>query len=131
VLESTAILPAAGDRPCKKSNLRKSAKSVVPKPRQKFKNDKTNPISKSLTYYNERTNPKITKQKRTQTNPISQFVWRSQSSLSAAKDHFQKQSHLKWLENLNIASKTKKWRPKTDPKKRNEPNLNRSLIFRG
>jgi hypothetical protein len=36
----------------------------------KFKNDKTNPIQKLLTHYKERTNPKIEKQKRTQTNPI-------------------------------------------------------------
>jgi hypothetical protein len=31
---------------------------------------KTNPIQKSLTHYKERTNPKIAKQKQTQTNPI-------------------------------------------------------------
>jgi hypothetical protein len=61
---------------------------VVPKTRQKFKNDKTNPIQKSITHYKERTNPKIAKQKRTQTNPLSQFVWRSQSSLECSEGSF-------------------------------------------
>jgi hypothetical protein len=36
----------------------------------KFKFGKTNPIQKSLTHYKKRTNPKIAKSKRTQTNPF-------------------------------------------------------------
>jgi hypothetical protein len=39
----------------------------------KFKNDKTNPIQNSLTYYTERTNPKIAQKKQTQTNPLTQL----------------------------------------------------------
>jgi hypothetical protein len=54
---------------CRQKN-KKSKSCLSCKPRQKFKNDKTNPISKSLTHYKEMTNPKIAKQKRTQTNPI-------------------------------------------------------------
>ena len=45
-----------------------------------FKFGRTNPIQKSLTYLTERTNPKIAKQKQTQTNPLTQlwitFGWR-------------------------------------------------------
>jgi hypothetical protein len=43
----------------------------------KFKNHKTNPISKSLTHYIKRTNPKITRKKQTQTNPIVDNFQRS------------------------------------------------------
>jgi hypothetical protein len=41
----------------------------------------------------------------------------------------QEQTQFQNRKNIDIASKTQKWRPKTDPKKRNKPNLNRSLIF--
>jgi hypothetical protein len=53
-----------------KNSLKKSLNSNTAALWQKIKNDKTNPIQKSLTHYTEMINLKIAEQKRTQTNPI-------------------------------------------------------------
>ena len=55
----------------------------------KNKNDKTNPIQNSLTYYTERTNPKIAQKKQTQSNPfVDNFRCPAGVILSVAKNPF-------------------------------------------
>jgi hypothetical protein len=114
---------------------KKNCKSCLSCLKSKF--DKTNPISKSLTYYNERNKLKIAKSKRTQTKPMQHgrsFQLRSHSAWPQAilipvylypcilvyLFHKNKPNFFTTKYALSI-SKTQKWRPKTDPKKRNKP----------